>query len=93
MPKIKSAKKRLRQSGKRTLRNKAVTSRLKTVEKTARQAVLQGPPEQAAARVRLAEKLLAQAAAKRIIPKRRASRHASKLAKRLAKSAAAPSAL
>ena len=81
MAQIRSAKKRIRQSAKRRLRNMTVKSRLKTAMGSARQAIASGESEQATASVKQATRLLDKAASKGIIHKRQASRRKSRLAK------------
>jgi len=78
----KSAKKRVRQTVKRTERNRSVRSRVKTGIKRLKTAVLEGDAEQTTAALRSAEGLLSRAASKGVIPKKRARRHLSRLAKR-----------
>lgn len=78
MPRIKSAKKRLRQSRARTDRNKTQRSQLRTAVKKARTA---GAPD--AAEVKAAEKLLDRAGRKRLIHPNTAARQKSRLAKAL----------
>jgi small subunit ribosomal protein S20 len=78
----KSAKKRARQTVKRTERNRSVRSRVKTGVKKFRAAVEAEDTERATAALRAAEGLLSRAASKGVIPKERARRHISRLAKR-----------
>jgi small subunit ribosomal protein S20 len=68
-----SAEKRNRQRQKRTTRNRAVKSALRSTLKKARAAVLAGAPE-AADLAREAESALDRAAKKGVIPTERASR-------------------
>ena len=82
MPHHKSAKKRARQTIKRTERNRSVRSRVKTGIKRLKAAVLEDDAEQTTAALRAAEGLLSRAASKGVIPKKRARRHLSRLAKR-----------
>ena len=79
MPTTSSAKKRLKQSEKRRLRNRAVKSALKTNVRKVRDAVEQKNQAQADAEFRLAAKKLDQAAAKHIIHRNKASRTKSRL--------------
>lgn len=81
MPHHKSAAKRMKTSEKARLKNRAVKSRLKGVVKTAEDA----PAPEAATAFNEAMSALDRAAAKGIIPKRRADRKKSRLAKRLVK--------
>lgn len=79
-----SAEKRNRQRIKRTDRNRAGKSELRTEVKKARVAAAAGAPDAAAA-VKAAVSTLDSAASKGIIPKKRASRLKGRLAARLAK--------
>jgi small subunit ribosomal protein S20 len=81
MPHHKSAVKRMRTSEKARQRNRAVKSRLKSVVKKAEEATA---PEAGSA-FNEAMSALDRAAAKGVIPKRRADRKKSRLAKRLVK--------
>ncbi len=83
MPRTRSAKKHLRESGKRTLRNKSVKSAVKTQLKKVISAVGEKDAERANAELKAAYKKLDQAAAKRVINKNAASRHKSRLAKKV----------
>jgi len=74
MPNLASAKKRLRQSAKRTLRNQIAKTRIKTETKK----VLAGEASLGAA-----QSVIDRAAAKGIIHKNAAARRKSRLAKRL----------
>lgn len=80
-----SAEKRNRQRLKRTERNRAAKSTLRTEVKKAR-AAIKAAPADANAIVRNAESTLASAASKGIIPRKRASRVAGRLAAALVKS-------
>ena len=77
----KSAKKRARQTLKRTVRNRAVRSRAKSAIRSARTAVKAGDQEASNTAVREAESVLRRAASKGVIPKKWASRQISRLAK------------
>ena len=77
----KSAKKRARQTVKRTERNRSVRSRVKTGMKKFRTTVEAEDADQTTAALRAAEGLLSRAASKGVIPKKRARRHISRLAK------------
>jgi len=83
---IKSQIKRNRQTVKRTERNKAVRSEVKTRTKTATTAAAEGA-ENAEELARLAQKRIDVAAAKGVIHKNAAARRKSRLAKKLNKSA------
>jgi small subunit ribosomal protein S20 len=85
---IKSQIKRNRQTVKRTERNKAVRSELKTRIKNAAQAVATGADD-AAELVKVAQKRTDSAASKGIIHKNAAARRTSRLAKKLNQAAAA----
>jgi small subunit ribosomal protein S20 len=82
---IKSQIKRNRQTVKRTERNKAVRSELKTRTKAAETAVGEGA-ENAAELTRLAAKRIDKAATKGVIHKNAAARRKSRLMKRAASS-------
>lgn len=86
MANIKSQIKRNRQTVKRTERNKAVRSELKTRTKIAAVAVATGADD-AAELVRAAQKRTDTAASKGIIHKNAAARRTSRLAKKLNRSA------
>lgn len=77
----KSAEKRARQAEVRRERNRSARSRMRTVVKGFLSAVESGAAD-VTERFREAERTLRRAAAKGLIPKRRASRHVSRLAKR-----------
>lgn len=77
MPNIKSAKKRVKVNAAKTLRNKAISSELKTTIKKA------GTAEDKEAAVRVAIKKIDQAAAKGILHKNTAARKKSALARTL----------
>jgi small subunit ribosomal protein S20 len=90
MPHTRSAKKNLRKSEKRRLRNRAVKSTIKTHVKRFL-AALEGPIEQLKAEYNLAAKKLDKAAAKRIIHPNMAARKKAQLARKLhAKTTAKP---
>jgi small subunit ribosomal protein S20 len=78
----KSALKRIRQNKKRQERNTALRSRIRTVVKKFRSAVANGEAD-AGEKLRAAEREIRKAAAKGLIPARRASRTVSRLAKSL----------
>ncbi|MCC6214150.1 MAG: 30S ribosomal protein S20 [Polyangiaceae bacterium] len=82
-----SAAKRNRQRVKRTDRNRAARSAMRTTVKKARAAVAAGEPAARGAVV-LAESAVARAASKGVLHRRTAARVASRLAKALAKSTA-----
>jgi small subunit ribosomal protein S20 len=84
VPKIKSAKKAMRQARSRTVRNKAQRSALRTAVKHVRTATA----ETAAAAYTIAARLLDRAARKGLIHKNNAARHKSRLAKLVKKLAA-----
>ena len=77
MPKIKSAKKAMRQARTRTVRNKAQRSALRTAVKHVRVATTAAAATEAYA---LAARLLDRAARKGLIHKNNAARHKSRLA-------------
>ena len=82
MPRIKSAKKRMRQTVSRTARNKAQRSQLRTSVRKARTAVATPEAVELASK---AEALLDRAARKRLIHPNTAARQKSRLAKSLKK--------
>jgi small subunit ribosomal protein S20 len=77
----KSAKKRARQTPKRSERNRSTRSRVKSVVKSARSALEAGDAGETATAIKTAEGVLRRAASKGVIPKKRASRSVSRLAK------------
>lgn len=79
MPNNPNAKKALRQSEKRRLRNRAQTSALRTVVKKVRAAVEAGDVAGAQTALQLATKKLDQAASKNLIHKNKAARTKSRL--------------
>ena len=81
MPNIKSAKKRVKVTAVKTLRNKSYKSALKTSIKNANSAIEAGVNSEEA--VRLAIKKIDQAAAKGILHKNTAARRKSSLARKL----------
>lgn len=81
MPNIKSAKKRVRIIKTKTLRNKMLSSNLKTTIKKADAAIAQNTADKSDA-VKEAIKKIDQACAKGLMHKNTASRKKSKLAKR-----------
>jgi small subunit ribosomal protein S20 len=76
-----SAEKRNRQTEKRTQRNRAVKSAVRTHVKTVRSAIESKDPKASAKALNEASVAIAQAAAKGSIPKKTASRKISRLAK------------
>lgn len=78
-----SAQKRIRQTARRTARNRDVRSRTRTLIKRFRQAVEAGDAAAAGQHLRAAERAIRRAATKGVIPARRASRTVSRLSKRL----------
>lgn len=81
MPNTKSAKKAMKQTEKRRLRNRAQRSALRTIVKKARAAAEGTDPQAADAAFRLAVKRLDQAAAKHLIHRNAAARTKSRLAR------------
>ena len=79
MPQTRSAKKHLRQTEKRTQRNKAYKSRIKTVIRKVRQAVDEGRAEDARLSYREATSLLDKAVEKGILHKNNAGHRKSRL--------------
>lgn len=81
MPHHKSAKKRVRQTETRTLRNKIKTTQARGAEKKLRGLVAAGDKEGAAAFLATAQSLFARLAKTGVIKQNAASRKASRLAK------------
>jgi small subunit ribosomal protein S20 len=79
MPNTKSAKKRMKQSETRRLRNRSVKSSVKTQVRKVRDAITGGNFEDADTQFRTAVKRLDQAAAKGVIHRNAASRTKSRL--------------
>jgi small subunit ribosomal protein S20 len=79
MPNTKSAKKRMKQSETRRLRNRSVKSSVKTQVRKVRDAITGGNVENAETEFRTVVKKLDQAAAKGVIHKNAASRTKSRL--------------
>ncbi len=82
MANIKSAKKRIRVIDKKTARNRRIKNHLKAVLKNFDKAMDEGNFELAQEKLRLAEKKLKQAAAKKTFSMNAASRKVSRLTKR-----------
>ena len=82
---IKSAKKRIKVSAKKTALNKVVKSKLKAAVKSFELAINNNKLDDAKKQLKLVEKKLQKAASKGVIHKSRASRKVSRLAKRLLK--------
>lgn len=80
MPQTRSAKKRLRQTQKRTLRNKIYKSRIKTAIRKVRLAIAEDRAEDARLSYREATSLLDKAVVKGILHRNNANRHKSRLA-------------
>ena len=78
-----SAKKRLRQNIKRRAHNRAIRSRLRTERKKFMQLVDAGKSEEAEAQLKRLQKLLDQAAAKRLLHPNKAARLLSRATQRL----------
>ncbi len=89
MPNTSSAKKRLRQNEVRRLRNRTVKSSLRTQMRKVRESIKVGDLDKAAVELRLAQKKLDQAGAKRVIHPNKAARTKSRLVKMLRRAQAA----
>jgi small subunit ribosomal protein S20 len=89
MPHTRSAKKNMRKSEKRRLRNRATKKNIK-VQIKAFIAALDGPADELTKQYNLAAKKLDKAAAKRVIHPNLAARKKSQLARALHKKAQAP---
>lgn len=85
MANTKSAKKRIRTSLRKQIRNKAVRTRTRNAVKAARVAIETGSAEEGVEAVRVAYSELDRAAIKGVIHKRNSSRRKSRLMKQLAK--------
>lgn len=83
MANIRSAEKRVRQTERRTLRNKMVKSRVKTAIRRFREALSAGASEQVEVCFRAAVSLLDKAAKKGVIHKNEADRRKARLARQL----------
>ncbi len=79
MPNHRSALKRLRQSEKRRVRNKAVRSAIKTAIKRVRTAIEEGKPEEARAHLGAVVRLVDRAVTKGVLHRNNASRRISRL--------------
>ncbi|HXW85888.1 MAG TPA: 30S ribosomal protein S20 [Candidatus Bathyarchaeia archaeon] len=84
MPIIASAKKRVRQTEKKRLRNAARKSEIKTLVKKLMEAIEHGTDSQAAAMFREVTSKFARAKSKKVIPAKTAQRKISRLAKQIA---------
>jgi small subunit ribosomal protein S20 len=78
-----SAKKRIRQTEKRTLRNRARTSRVKTYIKKVEQAVASGDRDAAATALRAAEPEIRRGVTKGVLKLNTASRRISRLTRQV----------
>jgi small subunit ribosomal protein S20 len=87
----KSAQKRIRQTIRRTERNRARTSRVRTFEKKVELALASGDAEAARAAFKAAEPEIARGAQKGVLAKNTAARKLSRLSRRV-KALAAPAA-
>ncbi|MCL4109071.1 UNVERIFIED_CONTAM: hypothetical protein GTU68_032194 [Idotea baltica] len=88
MPNTKNAKKALRQSLVRRLRNRSQRTSLRNAVKAARTAAVAGDGDAAQTAFRFATKKLDQAAAKNLIHKNKAARLKSRLSKLMVKGSA-----
>jgi small subunit ribosomal protein S20 len=88
LPVTESAKKRLRQSEKRRLRNRIYRSEARTYIKRANQLIAEQKLDEAAEVAALAASALDRAAQKGVVHKRNAARRKSRLIKRLQRSQA-----
>ncbi len=84
MANIKSQLKRIRTNRKRTERNKAVKSELRTWIRKFREAASSGDPEATTAALRMASKKLDKAVSKGVIHKNQAANKKSAMAKKVA---------
>lgn len=83
MPNTKSAERRVRSNARKRMRNRAIKSRLHTLEKKYTEFVAAKKKDEAVAALRLVASALDKAAKTGVIPKRRADRKKSRLALRL----------
>ncbi|MCA9531018.1 MAG: 30S ribosomal protein S20 [Myxococcales bacterium] len=79
-----SAEKRIRQTAKRTLRNRHIRSTVRTYVKAARAAIAAGDKAQAEAAVAVAARRIDMAVSKGVYHRRTGSRHISRLMKQAA---------
>ncbi len=91
MPNTKSAKKRLRQNEVRRQRNRTAKSALRTQIRRVHESIKAGDLEKAATEMRLAQKKLDQAGAKRLIHPNKAARTKSRLVKMIQRAQAVSS--
>ena len=85
MPNIDSAKKRARQSEKRTAKNHARKSRIRSFTRKVEEALASGNRDEAIKALKIAEPELMRGATKGVIHRNTAQRKVSRLAKRAAK--------
>jgi small subunit ribosomal protein S20 len=85
MPNIDSAKKRVRQNAKRTARNHARKSRIRTFTRKVEEALASGDKSVALAALKAAEPEMMRGANKGVLHKNTASRKISRLTRRAAK--------
>ena len=85
-----SARKRIRQTERRTERNQARKSRMRTFVKKVEVAIAGGDKDQAAAALKAAQPEMQRAAGKGVIHRNTVARRLSRLAKRIKSLAAAP---
>lgn len=83
MPTTAAAKKHLRQTKKRTARNRAVVNRLRELVKNARKAIIAGDQAKAATAVSAATKALDKAAQNKTVERNTAGRLKSRLMRQL----------
>jgi len=79
----KSAKKRIRQTERRTAVNTAVKSRMRTYVKKVETAIASGDKEAAAAALRAAEPVMQRSVTKAVLHRNAAARKVSRLSKRI----------
>jgi small subunit ribosomal protein S20 len=88
MPNTKSAERRMRNSARKQLRNRAVVSRLKTLEKRYNAALKTGKKDEATTALRDATSAFDKAVKSGVIPRGTANRKKSRLSLRLASASA-----
>jgi small subunit ribosomal protein S20 len=92
MPHTESAKKRLRQTKRKTLANRILRGSVRTTEKRLRELVAKGDPKTAATLLPSAYQFLDKAAKNRVIHPNTAANHKAKLARMVARAGAKPAA-
>ena len=84
MPNTKSAERRVRNSDRKRVQNRSITSRLKTLERAYEAVLKAGKKDEATKALRAVESAVDKAAKSGVLPKATASRKRSRLATKLA---------